>query len=113
RAEDGIRDDLVTGVQTCALPIFFQGDAAFELDCVRAYNDALAEWTEVSDRYAPLAIIPYLNGIDVTVAEVERAVKKGHRGIVMVGEPNHANKNLKHFNDPYWEPLWAACKDFD
>ena len=23
KAEDGIRDDLVTGVQTCALPIFY------------------------------------------------------------------------------------------
>src|SRR5947208_5532189 len=26
QAEDGIRDDLVTGVQTCALPIFLAGD---------------------------------------------------------------------------------------
>src|SRR5207244_8524219 len=26
QAEDGIRDDLVTGVQTCALPIFHDGD---------------------------------------------------------------------------------------
>src|SRR5258708_2157232 len=25
QAEDGIRDDLVTGVQTCALPIFLRG----------------------------------------------------------------------------------------
>src|SRR5947208_10638901 len=25
QAEDGIRDDLVTGVQTCALPIFAEG----------------------------------------------------------------------------------------
>src|SRR5258708_39903128 len=25
QAEDGIRDDLVTGVQTCALPIFMEG----------------------------------------------------------------------------------------
>src|SRR5258708_26282697 len=25
QAEDGIRDDLVTGVQTCALPIFLKG----------------------------------------------------------------------------------------
>ena len=25
QAEDGIRDDLVTGVQTCALPIFTPG----------------------------------------------------------------------------------------
>src|SRR5258708_14804722 len=31
QAEDGIRDDLVTGVQTCALPIWprFQADADF------------------------------------------------------------------------------------
>src|SRR5258708_25236703 len=32
QAEDGIRDDLVTGVQTCALPIFtFLDDAALDL----------------------------------------------------------------------------------
>src|SRR5947208_8429283 len=29
-AEDGIRDDLVTGVQTCALPIFLKGYAGFQ-----------------------------------------------------------------------------------
>ena len=28
QAEDGIRDDLVTGVQTCALPICLQGQEA-------------------------------------------------------------------------------------
>src|SRR5207244_9939447 len=27
QAEDGIRDDLVTGVQTCALPIFSEDDS--------------------------------------------------------------------------------------
>src|SRR5258708_11435184 len=27
QAEDGIRDDLVTGVQTCALPIYLQAQA--------------------------------------------------------------------------------------
>src|SRR5258708_10620453 len=27
QAEDGIRDDLVTGVQTCALPISFRGSS--------------------------------------------------------------------------------------
>ena len=29
QAEDGIRDDLVTGVQTCALPIFAFGFCHF------------------------------------------------------------------------------------
>lgn len=106
---------------------FFQGDAELELACVQAYNDALAEWQEASDRYIPLALIPYLNGIEATVAETERAVKKGHRGILMVIEPslavkgradflgitgaNAALKGLPHFSDPYWDPLWAVCQD--
>lgn len=92
---------------------FFQGDAAFELDCVRAYNDCLAAWREVSERYVPLAIIPYMSGIDTTVAEVQRAVHKGHRGIVMLAEPSQSLVGLKHFNDPYWDPLWAACQELD
>src|SRR5438552_14559330 len=29
QAEDGIRDDLVTGVQTCALPIWMQSETTF------------------------------------------------------------------------------------
>lgn len=29
------------------------GDAAFELDAIRAYNDILSDWVRVSDRYWP------------------------------------------------------------
>src|SRR5271169_1533473 len=37
RAEDGIRDATVTGVQTCALPIFMPCTAPFpDQDCARA-----------------------------------------------------------------------------
>ena len=90
---------------------FLQADAEFELACVQAYNDALAEWREVSDRYVPMAIIPYMNEIDVVVAEVERCVKRGHRGVVMLAEPAFTKKGLKRMNDPFWEPLWACCED--
>ena len=90
---------------------FFQSDAEFELACVQAYNDGVAEWRQVSERYIPLAILPYLNGIETTVAEAERAAKTGHKGIVMLAEPRQTNKVLKHFNDPYWDPLWAVCQD--
>ena len=107
---------------------FFQKDAEFELACVQAYNDAIIEWRQASDRYIPLALIPYLSGIQTTVAEVERAAKAGFRGILMLAEPSAAIKNkiglifenapvnstlrtLGHFNDPYWDPLWAACQD--
>src|SRR5206468_9104488 len=34
RAEDGIRDLIVTGVQTCALPIYLAIEQGFEMDVV-------------------------------------------------------------------------------
>lgn len=111
--KDGVDAEVLFPNDPVQSGCFFQGNAEFELDCVRAYNDTLAEWREVSERYVPLAIIPYMSGIDVTVAEVQRAVQKGHRGIVMLAEPSQNLEGLKHFNDPYWDPLWAACQDLD
>ena len=67
---------------------FFYGDVEFELACVRAYNDALAEFRQVSDRFIPLAAIPFLSPMETIVAEVERAVKAGHLGINMLGDPS-------------------------
>src|SRR5687767_15259003 len=40
QAEDGIRDKLVTGVQTCALPIFEAGDIAGEQRHLKSRGDA-------------------------------------------------------------------------
>jgi len=93
---------------------FYQfGDAAFELACVRAYNDALAAWRQASDRYVPLAVIPYLSDVSVTVAEVQRAAQFGHRGIEIQAEPSAAVRGLPHFNDPHWYPLWDACQELE
>src|SRR3990170_7288137 len=39
QAEDGIRDDLVTGVQTCALPIFIVMDAPPERERCEPFID--------------------------------------------------------------------------
>jgi predicted TIM-barrel fold metal-dependent hydrolase len=111
--KDGVDAEILFPNDPVQSGCFFQGTAEFELDCVRAYNDTLAEWREVSERYVPLAIIPYMSGIDVTVAEVQRAVHKGHRGIVMLVEPSQNLEGLKHFNDPYWHPLWATCQDLN
>jgi predicted TIM-barrel fold metal-dependent hydrolase len=111
--QDGVDGEVLFPNDPVQSGTFFQGNADFELDCVRAYNDAIAEWREVSDRYVPLAVIPYMSGIEVTVAEVQRAVNKGHRGIVMLVEPSQNLEGLKHFNDPYWDPLWATCQDLN
>jgi uncharacterized protein len=87
------------------------GDAEFELACVQAYNDALAEWRRASERFVPLAMVPLLGGIEPTVAEVKRAATLGHRGIVMFALPGLLVKDLPHISDPYWHSLWNACQD--
>jgi predicted TIM-barrel fold metal-dependent hydrolase len=107
---------------------FFQGDAQLEMACVQAYNDAINEWHRASDRYVPLALVPYLSGVKAAAAEVERVAANGIRGVLMIAEPSNAVKPsgetifriassnpelgaLKHFSDPYWDRLWAACEE--
>lgn len=89
---------------------FAFGDPAFELACVQAYNDALSEFSRFSDRYIPLALIPYLSPIKVVTAEVQRAVQNGHRGITMLAAPGRI-EGVRGLTDPYWDPLWAACQE--
>jgi uncharacterized protein len=85
-------------------------DVSFELDVVRAYNDALTEWTRTSDRYLPLAIIPYLSAPATIAREIERAVTGGHRGINVLGQ---MPESLPHLADPHWYPLWRVCQELD
>ena len=90
---------------------FLYGDPEFELACVRAYNDALAEYRSVSDRFIPLAVLPYLSSIETIVKEVEHAVEAGHGGVNLLGDPSAVVKGQKNLSDPFWYPLWGACQD--
>ena len=123
--QDGVDGEVLYPNPPIQNATFFQGDAELELACVQAHNDALAEWRRASDRYVPLALIPYLNGVEAAVTEVKRARKTGHGGILMVVEPSLAiqgkhdwmgmagaggHQGLPHFCDRYWDPLWAACE---
>jgi len=90
---------------------FFYDDAVFELDCVRAYNDAMAEFRRVSERFIPLAAVPYMSPIETIVEEIERAVKAGHLGINMLADPSTAVKGLKNLGDAFWHPLWNRCQE--
>jgi uncharacterized protein len=84
------------------------GDVDFELDVVRAYNDALSDWARCSDRYWPLAILPYLSSPGTIRGEIERAAAGGHRGVNIVGE---MPKGLPHITERYWDPVWDACQE--
>src|SRR5207244_10341575 len=49
QAEDGIRDDLVTGVQTCALPILRAPGSLLTLEWA-AMARTTAEWQAINER---------------------------------------------------------------
>jgi predicted TIM-barrel fold metal-dependent hydrolase len=85
-------------------------DPDLELACAQAYNDWLIdEWAAASDRFIPLCIVP-LAPIEATVAEIRRAVGRGHRGVVLPGIPMHL-RELPHISDEDWDPVWDVCEE--
>ncbi len=85
-------------------------DAELELACVQAYNDFLIEeWAAVSPRFIPQCIVT-LAPVDAMVAEIRRAVGKGHRGVVVPSVPMML-RDVPHINEPVYDPLWATCQE--
>ena len=75
-----------------------------------AYNRWLADFVATSpERWAGIAAVPAWH-MDRAVQEIEWAAKAGLRGGVLL--PAEA-PGLPLLNDPYYEPLWAACEDLD
>jgi len=87
-------------------------DADLELACVQAYNDWLIEeWASTSKRFIPQCIVP-LWPVEATVAEIKRAVRMGHKGVVFPAVPMEL-RNVPHINDAAYDPVWAACQDLN
>lgn len=85
-------------------------DPDLELACVQAYNDWLIEeWASASERFIPQCIVP-IYPPERTVAEIERAVKMGHRGVVFPALPMEL-REVPHVNEPEYDPVWAACQE--
>ena len=87
-------------------------DPELALACVQAYNDWLIdEWVNLSKRFIPQCLVP-LSPIDATVAEIRRAVRRGHRGMIFPATPmQHAA--LPHINGAEYEPVWAVCQELN
>jgi predicted TIM-barrel fold metal-dependent hydrolase len=79
-----------------------------QLACVAAYNDWVVEFCEASDgRLVPQAILP-TTGVDVAIAETERAIALGHRGVVISAFPNGTLDAA-----PEDDRFWAFAQDAD
>lgn len=87
-------------------------DPELELACVRAYNDWLIdEWAAASPRLVPLCIVP-LHPMDAAIAELERAVDRGARGLVYPALPMFL-RDLPELSAAEHGPLWDACAALD
>jgi uncharacterized protein len=86
-------------------------DAELEIACVRAYNDWLIEeWGHRSNRFLIQCILP-LSSVAAAIEEAQRAIGKGHKGIVFPAVPSHLRPGLKHTNDPEYESFWSVCEE--
>jgi len=75
--------------------------------CMRSYNDWILEEFQAADpkRIIGLILLPTDDGMEITLAELERGIKKGARGAFIPGMPS------RPYNDPYYEPLWKAAAE--
>jgi predicted TIM-barrel fold metal-dependent hydrolase len=79
------------------------------VDGCRAYNRWLADQCARDPRrYLGVARLP-IPDIEASVAEVEFAAKAGLKGGVAL--PVLSRPDIPFYNDPRYEPLWAACAD--
>ena len=87
-------------------------DPDLELACVQAYNDWLIEeWAAASDRFVPQCIVP-IWPVKAATAEIERAVAKGHRGVVFPSLPMHL-RDVPHVSGPEYDPVWSVCEELN
>jgi predicted TIM-barrel fold metal-dependent hydrolase len=82
-------------------------DPELRLQCVKIYNDAIAEWQQESgDRLLPQALIPPWDR-DEAAAEAQRATEElGLRGVTL-GDP--AVFGAPGFTTEHWKPFFEYC----
>jgi predicted TIM-barrel fold metal-dependent hydrolase len=88
-----------------AIFVYLEKDRGLGLACLRSYNDWVLDDFQgaAPDHIVGLPMLPVDDGMDVSVAELERTVAKGARGCFIPGMPR------RPYNDPWYEPLWAAA----
>ena len=76
--------------------------------CVQAYNDYVLDFASSDPgRLIPLMWLPFWD-VGLSVAEIERNVARGHRGIVFPS--NFAPVGLPALPAEEWRPIWKAAQ---
>jgi predicted TIM-barrel fold metal-dependent hydrolase len=90
------------GMMAYALP-----DRDFAQALMRTYNDWLLDEFCLEDprRLVGLVVLPVDDGMDATLAELERSAAKGARAFSLPGSPE------RPYFDTYYDPLWKAASE--
>lgn len=85
------------------------GEPDLMLECVRAYNDFLVEWTATDPkRLIPVMATPFWDA-DATVAEMERCAALGFKAILHCSQPQDFGQ--PSLRSRYWDPVWAFAQE--
>lgn len=104
QARDGVIAEVIYPNQS--LFIYNSPDPAYQLALSQAYNDWLWELVENhKTKFAPVGIVPVAQ-IQEAIKEVERLAKLGYKSIKIP-----ITNRICPYNDPVYEPFWAACED--
>ncbi len=106
---DGVYSSVIYSLNGFQLNEIYRQERDLLLACIQAYNDWLIE--EVSqpsnNRIFALCITPQ-TGTEDALAEMERCVKKGHKGIILGRWPNGT-----HYPNEADDLFWAAAQDMN
>ncbi len=84
------------------MPLFSLPDTELQRACFAAYNDWLADFASYSPkRLYPIALIS-LDDAAGGVREMERCVRRGHRGVQVCGVPPPERPYYAADYDPFW-----------
>jgi predicted TIM-barrel fold metal-dependent hydrolase len=105
---DGIYAQVLYPSVTLKGARIYSEERELQLACVRAYNEWIRAFCDGSGgRLVPQAILP-TTGLDDALAELDHAMKSGHRGAVISSFPN----GTLHPR-PEDDPFWARCQEAD
>lgn len=92
-----------------AKTILQMGDKELQLNCIKAYNDFLVDFSnEQPGRYVAVSALPFWD-LDETLKEIDRCAAMGHKGIVFTQDPSYFG--LPQLTDRFWDPMWASAQE--
>lgn len=102
---DGVDVSIV--YPSSAIFVYVEDDRALALACMRSYNDwMLEEFAGAAPaRIVGLPMLPVDDGMDATLAEFDRCLAKGAKGMFLPGFA------AQPYNSPYYDPLYARASE--